>query len=568
MSYHSAQDPEENLPEWLKALRRRQEQDEPAAQEPAADHTAAEEPEPTPAEESPAPREPVEPAAAQSAPDAESEPEWLREIRKRYKPSTGSIASPSPAPQQPVWQEPAAEEPVWQPEPAEPELSDTQPVSPLSAQTEASPFEESLPSADELPDWLRPEAAEDEKEERADTEPIEATPAFTISEASEIAPGEIPSWLQAIRPNEFPIEDTRSGDMLPGGDIPGIEETAGPLAGLMDVLPAQPGAIHFDKPSSQSSRLDITESHSMHAAALGQMLRDEAKPVEDEARRVALPTRVLNLVISGVLLLAIAIPLLTQRQNSTRPDTDLFPESAAIFNVIDVLPAGAPVLVAFEVQPASYGEMRPVITAVFSHLLDRQVRLVFISTQPTGPTLAERVLFEMFPGNPLVATGEYSNLGYLSGGMAALRSFLTAPRAAVISTTGQNPWAAPALEGVGALSDFALVLVVSSSTEDAQAWIEQGAAHLPTGLMAITSAQANPLLRVYLQGNPLVLRGLVSGVQGAALYERFRGQVGLGSLYWDAYSFGLGAFVLSILIGGLYGRVIHMRPEKASTRAA
>ncbi len=220
-------------------------------------------------------------------------------------------------------------------------------------------------------------------------------------------------------------------------------------------------------------------------------------------------------------------------------------------------------LVAFEVQPALYGETAPVAAAVLGHLLNRQAHLVFISTQPTGPSLAEQLLHDYFVDQPAIATGSYNDLGYLSGGMAALRSFIDAPQQAVLAPApgGPNPWDAAALQPLQHLSDFALVFVISSSAEDVRAWIEQGATELPNGLIAVTSAQANPLLRAYLKSNPQTLRGLVSGIQGSALYEKMRAKVGLGSIYWDAYSFGLGAIVLLILLGGLYGRLIHLRPE-------
>ncbi len=532
MSYRSAQDPEENLPDWLKALRRRQDDDAPieggepegeAAPEAAAD-------------------EPVESAVESHEEESGEEPGWLLEIRRRYKPTGEPVDRPTPS-------EPSRFDVV--PEPEE-YLSDTQP----------NPVNQFGEPSDALPSWLRPEAetSDEPAYEDADDEEQGHSPAFTTGE-QEIVPGEMPSWLEAIRPNG-------ADSAFYEGETPGIEETAGPLAGLTDVLPAGPGLSPFSKAPVFSTRLDVTESHGMHAAALRSLLDSEGKPAEDETQRVALPTRVLNLVMSVVLIVAIAFPMFTGSQNSIRPDPNYFPDASAIFNVIDVLPAGAPVLVAFDVQPGLYGEMRPVISAVMAHLLDQQVRLVFISTQPTGPTLARRLLAEMFAAVPIVASGEYDELGYLSGGMAALRSFVTDPRAAVLTTAnGADPWASPSLELVQGMDDFALVLVVSSSAEDVQAWIEQGAAHLPDGLMAITSAQAQPLLSVYLRANPLTLRGLVSGVQGAALYERFRGQTGLGSLYWDAYTFGLGAVVLLILLGGLYGRLIQLRPERASQRA-
>jgi hypothetical protein len=206
--------------------------------------------------------------------------------------------------------------------------------------------------------------------------------------------------------------------------------------------------------------------------------------------------------------------------------------------------------------------MTPLLSVVLTHLLEKQAQLVFISTRPTGPALAQRLLQEQLSALPAVATGVYTQLGYLSGGMAALRSFISDPRGATLSGGKLAPWQSPSLEPIQQLSNFALVLVVSSSAEDGRAWIEQSAGILPTRLAAVTSAQASPLLRVYLQSEPPILQGLVSGVQGAALYERLRARDGLGRIYWDAYSFGLGAIVLIILLGGLYGRFLHLIPEK------
>src|SRR3972149_6127446 len=56
MTYHSGQDPEESLPDWLKALRKRQSQ-EPTS--PEGEDSSAPEPD-------------------------EEEPDWLRDIRQRY----------------------------------------------------------------------------------------------------------------------------------------------------------------------------------------------------------------------------------------------------------------------------------------------------------------------------------------------------------------------------------------------------------------------------------------------------------------------------------------------------
>ena len=204
------------------------------------------------------------------------------------------------------------------------------------------------------------------------------------------------------------------------------------------------------------------------------------------------------------------------------------------------------------------------MSTVIGHLLDKQARLVFISTQPTGPALAERLLQEEFSTSPIVATRNYTNLGYLSGGMAALRSFSSDPRAALLSAsaTGQDPWQTPALQSIIQLNNFALVLVATNDAEDGRAWIEQTGTSLPNGLAMVSGAQGAPLLLPYTHSDPVVLRGLVSGVTGGAYYEVLRAQDGLGRTYWDSFSYGLGAVVLLILLGGLYGRLIQTRPEK------
>ncbi|MEX2143786.1 MAG: hypothetical protein WD740_04270 [Anaerolineales bacterium] len=534
MPSHSAQDPEENLPDWLRALRNRQNQgqgDDPEAKKP-----------------------PVEPSAPSEQSIPAQEPNWLGEIRSRYRREKPSAAS------------------------EEPDLGDTKPHRVKAVEDSPPEDEKATPAFEERPAVVEDTSAianetpfEPEASPFPEQEPgiyedsLQSNQAEVFNENQEaIDPGVLPSWLQALRPGgSFPTEDARSGAMLPGG-----EEASGPLAGLSDVLPADPGLPRIEKPPAFSPHLEVSENQGLHAAAFTKQLAEMEPPPVDEAGRVARPNRVLNLVIAAVIFLAVLFPLATQSRIAVRPDPQLFPEATNIHTRVDAVPAGTPVLVAFEVQPGLYGEMAPLVTAILDHLLDRQAHLVFVSTRPTGPALAERVLAEQFSANPAVATGAYSQLGYLSGGLAALRGFISDPRGATLSTTSgsPDPWQNASLDPIQQLNNFSLVVVVSSSADDGRAWIEQSAGLLPNGLIAVTSAQAAPLLRAYLQSDPLTLQGLVSGVQGAALYERLRTEDnGLGRVYWDAYSYGIGAIVLLVLLGGLYGRLIRIKPEKTST---
>jgi hypothetical protein len=346
---------------------------------------------------------------------------------------------------------------------------------------------------------------------------------------------------------------------------PREEETVGPLAGLSGVLPAEPGIVQFGKPPSFSTKVEITESQGRHAAAFARLLAAEHQPTHDQQKLGTLPARVLNLITGAVLILAVLIPIITSSQGAPRPGLEALPESASVFTLIESLPPGATVLAAFEIEPSLYGEMKAGAAAVITHLLDKQARLVLISTQPTGPAIGERLFREELSQLP-TSSQEPINLGYFSGGTAALRSFSNDPRSATMSTAAslRNPWNNPTLEAINDLSDFDLVVIFSSDAQDAKAWIEQAGEISNEGILAVTSAQAGPLLRPYLQSDPLVLTGLVSGTAGSNYYERLRGLDG-GHVYWDAYSYGLGAVAMLVLFGGLYSRLVEARnPSRVS----
>lgn len=613
MSYHSSQDPEENLPDWLKELRRRQRESQRGE---APEPGEGAEPSPPEAGE-PEATEPTDPAL-EGPPSPDSEPDWLQEIRRRHQKEGGAQAEdeegdadisdtqpnvPIQPGEIPGWEEdflPEETAPIgWDAEPLIRDPDEEEPQESAPAEEPAVPdrlqdpedggeawMEGAEPYSEEyLPE--PPEASEEESEDDAALRPASEAPVpgktqdlpewllqdgepageestrpgsrrpFEGMDTGELRPAEMPSWLQALRPPGEGVEASSSRELLPE------QQGVGPLAGLKNVLPAEPEVVRIGTPAALSGRLEVSETQAGHAATLRRLIVDEGRPKEDFSKQVARPSRLLNLAIAAVLLIATAIPVFTGSSSVSYPDASAHPEALPLLEAVDALPGDAAVLVAFDVEPALYGELQAPATQVLEHLLARQAHLVFISTQPTGPALAERLLAENLSAEPLVATGSYVNLGYLSGGMAALRAFAADPRAATTPSAGllDDPWENPALEAIAALDDFGMVLVISSESEEARAWIEQSSQEFTGGLYMVASAQVAPLMRPYLDSHPQTLRGLVAGLGGAAYYELLRDQAGRADLHWDAYSYGLGAIVLAILLGGLYNRLIHIRPE-------
>ncbi len=506
-------EPDENLPEWLKALR--QKQSEQAAEEAAA--------------------------AANAAP--EPEPDWLADIRRRHGAEAG--------------------------EDDERALTDTQPNKPFrleSRRLETPAFEPGgEPEESGVPEWLD-DPAEDQLPE---TDPVAS--AFGDEADGAEPASDLPSWLQGMRPAE---PAAQSSAFYAGADdeeplSPAEIENAGPLAGLSGVLPAEPEVAKIGKAPVFSTRLDVSEGQYRHAAVLQSLIASEAQPTPDLNAGVRRPARLLSLLMAGAMLLAALAPLLGGQLRAPRPEPEALPEGTAMFNSIDVLPAGAPVLVVFDVQPALYGELRAAANPVLGHLLDRQARLTFVSTQPTGPGLVERMLQSDFAQVPLVASNDYVSLGYLPGGMAAVRSFASNPRQAALSAPAAftQPWQRASLQAIETLDDFALVLLVVSEGEDARTWVEQATPELSKGLLVVSSAQAAPIVRAYLNTEPSQVDALVAGVSGGAHYERLRARETISTIYWDSYSYQLGTAVLMILLGGLYGRLIHTPAEKRAAKA-
>jgi hypothetical protein len=113
-------------------------------------------------------------------------------------------------------------------------------------------------------------------------------------------------------------------------------------------------------------------------------------------------------------------------------------------------------------------------------------------------------------------------------------------------------WESGPLVNVENVSDFALVLVITENADTARTWIEQVQPTLgSTPLIMVLSAQAEPLVRPYYEGNPQQISGMVTGLVGGASYESSMDNTNLAREYWDAYGKGVLVVVALIVLGGL-----------------
>ncbi len=365
-----------------------------------------------------------------------------------------------------------------------------------------------------------------------------------------LMPADLPGWLEAMRP----IESVETGeDIL---DEEGIEfEKAGPLAGLRGVLPAEPDISYITKPSVYTVKLQVAEVHQANADLIEKLIHTEgdARPVP--GRPVISPQHVLRIVVAVVLWLAVFLPLLAGVPQMNAP-VGMENERFEISTIIMGLSEAAPVLLAVDYNPGLSGEMDAALASVVDHLMIQGAFITLVSTSPTGPVQAERLLniVDQVSGHQYSTSDQYTNLGFIPGGPVGLLNFADNPRVVLPRTlTQEDPWAKASLLSVDSVADFSLVIVATENPDTARAWIEQVQPRLGvTPLVMVVSAQTEPLVRPYYEASPKQVQAMISGLAGGMVYETGFSRSGNAHAYWSAFSIGmLLAALLIVMAGGI-----------------
>ncbi len=506
----------------------------------------------------------TEPANAEPRSSEEQVPGWLKTTKKPGQgPAAGGEAQPQAA-ALPDWvsklpstgqEQATASEASAAPSGARTAPSEPDTGAPAFAADALSRRDvDAIFASMQTPDWL------------AEATRGKAAPSENIPPAAEeqpaLAPAELPSWVQAMRPVETDL--TAEPPPLPDVRI----EDGGPLAGLHGVLPVIPGAAAAtSKPQALSVKLEASEQQQAHAELLERILSSEVKPIPMRTAQIVGSQQVLRWVIAAILLIILGPSVISQSQIFPLPSA-VPTESLQAVQTIEAIPAGAPVLIVFDYEPATVGEMEATAASLIDHLLLlRHPQLALISTSPTGPALAERFMSTVLAPRGYEPGTQYVDLGFLAGGLAGIHSFAENPTGAVPLGADSRPvWVSPVLQQVRALSDFASIIVLTDSAESGRTWVEQ-----TTGLrgnssmVVVSSAQAGPILLPY--ADSAQINGLVAGLYGAVGPEQANGGLpGLVRQYWDGYSMGLYLAVVLIIAGGVWnlGRaMLERRSEQA-----
>ena len=237
-----------------------------------------------------------------------------------------------------------------------------------------------------------------------------------------------------------------------------------------------------------------------------------------------------------LMLLAVAIPILLQSQFPEKP-TGL---SRAVFDEIEKLNEGDRVLMAFDFDPASAGELGPMATAFSYHCAKKKLRMYYMALWPVGPQMIddaiENVIERDFP--EMVYGEDYVNLGFKSGGEGVIKVVLTDIRQLFTTDALGTPIDdIPMMQGIESIRQMDLIVNVSAGSAGTKEWVQYAITPYPDDLRIVggcTGVQA-PLLYPYI---PDQLHGLLGAIKGAAEYEELvmstYGGLGTAGIYSEA----------------------------------
>lgn len=394
-------------------------------------------------------------------------------------------------------------------------------------------------------------------------EPIEQVlgEATTVSGPTEPVPSEAEGVVEGLAeapaepPAEPEVEAPAEEAEMEEGEPP-REESPHPsameiLAGIEDALPVVP---IIAKPHSAPLAPPPIPGADFESARLFEEIvisRPVVEPLVPEGRWTRLWHWARWRLVYLLVALAVIVPFLV-RGAWSEADLPVAPAVKGIYEAVEALPEGAAVLVAYDYDSETVGELGPQALAITHHLMDRPLRIMALSLLPQGPAMAQETFQQAALAHPEVYYGRnYINLGYLAGQEAALRAFAGDPLGVVgwdyVAHDPLSDFAA--VKGVEGIEDVALIVELAGSQEPLRWWIEQVGSRYDVPLVAGVTAAAEPQARPYYPSGQL--EGLISGLPGAAQYERLIHRPASGVASLGAQSAAHLVIILLAILGSL-----------------
>ncbi len=233
-----------------------------------------------------------------------------------------------------------------------------------------------------------------------------------------------------------------------------------------------------------------------------------------------------------------------------------------VYNEIESLRPGTPVIVSVDYDPSTQPELAPMTVALLRHCFARDLPVIVMNLHPGGPGLALEISDRISKEAGAVYGEDYVFLGYKAGYSAVILSLgqdfhISYPTDYFNTSIDELPL----MKDVKNYNDVGLVISLSGSTTP-EGWIAYGheryGQKVAAGVTAVMAADFYP----YLQTGQLV--GLLGGLKGAAEYEKLIEQPSDGLKGMDAQTI----IHLLIVVFIILGNIAYILVQRAKRREA
>lgn len=253
-------------------------------------------------------------------------------------------------------------------------------------------------------------------------------------------------------------------------------------------------------------------------------------------------------VIYAILVLVLVVPLL-KPMGLPLP---LMQGSKTLYDDINTLQAGQTVLMSMDWAVEQSIELLPQARIVAQHLFQQPgVKIIMISFFEQGPLFAEQILNSIELGGKEYGK-DYVNLGFVSGGEAAIAGFARDPMGLVKTDFhGTDVSSLEAMAGITSINEFDLVVVTDSGIPGAAEWVRQVQVPYGVKMACLGTLGTLTMAAPFVQGKQIF--ALMGGVRGAAEYETLMRKPSLAAASMDAQSIGHVYILALIALGNVSG---------------
>lgn len=219
-------------------------------------------------------------------------------------------------------------------------------------------------------------------------------------------------------------------------------------------------------------------------------------------------------IIFIVLAVVIIVPLLRPLGIISRASR----RAEAVFNAVEAIPAGKPLMISIDFDPGSQAELYPMLNSILRHSFARDVKVIVLGLWLTGMGLGEQALTTVSQEYNKVYGEDYVFLGWRSGVLPVIlgmgedikRTFPT-------DYYGRSLDSLPMMNNIKNYRDIPFFITLSAGDPGLNTWLSYAQARyglkMGVGSTAVSAADAYP----YLQTGQLT--GLLGGMKGASEYE-------------------------------------------------